>query len=191
MCSLRTSGRPQRLALKKGVTRVYGFLLAEVSDMIEEEQNRNKRLWVHDWIGRRDSRGASTLLLKELAAENVEYKICLRMTPEKFDALLNMIAPKIERQNTQMRDAISPRVMLKVTLYFMATGNGYRTLQYFFRVSKASVSNFIPEVSNAIYDSLHNIPQTFVVAIKPDEFISVILGHFTFVLDEKVSRTFY
>jgi hypothetical protein len=130
MNSLRTSWRLQRLALKKGVTRVYG-VLDEVSDMIEEEQNRKKRLWVHDWIGRRDSRGAFTLLLKELAAEDVEYKICLRITPEKFDALLDMIAPKIERQNTQMRDAVSPRVMLKVALYFMATGKGYRTLQYF------------------------------------------------------------
>jgi hypothetical protein len=62
------------------------------------------------------------------------------MTPETFDALL--------------WDAISPRVMLEVTLYFMATGNSCRTLQYFFRVSKASISNFIPEVFDAIYDSL-------------------------------------
>jgi len=29
--------------------------------MIEEEQNRKKRLWLRDWVGRRDSRGASTL----------------------------------------------------------------------------------------------------------------------------------
>ena len=75
------------------------------------------------------------------------------MTPEKFDALLDMVAPKIGRQNTQMRDAIS-RVMLEVTLYFMATGNSYHNLQYFFRVSKASISNFIPEICDAIYDSL-------------------------------------
>jgi hypothetical protein len=69
------------------LTKVYGVLLDEVSDMIEEEQNGKKRLWVRDWIGRRDSRGASTLLLKELAAEGVnEYKICLRMTPENVDA---------------------------------------------------------------------------------------------------------
>jgi hypothetical protein len=76
------------------------------------------------------------------------------MTPKKFDALLDMVAPKIERKSTQMRDAISPRVMLEVTLYFMATGNSYHTLQYFCRVSKASISNFIPEVCDAIYDSL-------------------------------------
>jgi hypothetical protein len=96
MSSLRTSWRRQRLALKKCLTRVHDVLLNEVSDMIEEEQNRKKRLWVRDLIGRRDSRGASALLLKELATEDVnEYKICLRMTPEKFDALLDMVAPKI------------------------------------------------------------------------------------------------
>jgi hypothetical protein len=65
-----------------------------------------------------------------------------------------MVAPKTESQNTQMRDAISRRVMLEVTLHFMATGNSYRTLQYFFRVSKPSISNFIPEACDAIYDSL-------------------------------------
>jgi hypothetical protein len=73
------------------------------------------------------------------------------MTPEKFDTLLGMVAHKIERQNTQMRDAISPQ---QVTLHFMATGNSYHTLQYFFRVLKSSISNFIPEVCDAIYDSL-------------------------------------
>ena len=82
---------------EKYFTRVYNVLLHEVSDMIEEEQSRKKRLWVRDWIGRRDSRGASTLLLKELAAEGVnEYKMCLRMTAKKFDTLLGMVAHKIE-----------------------------------------------------------------------------------------------
>jgi hypothetical protein len=63
MSSLRTSWRRQRLALKKCLTRVYDVLSDEVSDMIEEQQNSKKRLWVRDWIGRRDSRGASTLFV--------------------------------------------------------------------------------------------------------------------------------
>jgi hypothetical protein len=109
---------------EKVFTRVYDVLLDEVSDIIEEEQNRKKRLWVCDLIGRRQSRGASAHLVKELADEDVnEYKICLRMTTEKFDDVLGMVAPKIEKQNTQMRDVVSPRVMLEVTLHFMATGN--------------------------------------------------------------------
>jgi hypothetical protein len=123
--------------------------------MNEEGQSRKKRLWVRDWIGRRDSRGVSALLLKELASQDVnEYKILLRMTPEKFDTVLGMIVHKIERQNTQMRDAIPSRLMVEVTLHFMATGNSYRTLQYLFRILKSSISNFIPEVCDAIYDSL-------------------------------------
>jgi hypothetical protein len=154
MSSLRTKWRHQRLPLKKCLTRVYNVLLDEVSDMIEEEQNRKKQLWVCEWIGSRDSRGASALLLKELADNVNECKMCLRMTPKKFDALLGMVAPKIERQNTQMRDALSPRVMLEVTLHFMVTGNSYRIWLYFFKVSESSISNFIPEVCDTIYDSL-------------------------------------
>jgi len=63
MSSFRTSWRRERLALKKCLTRVYDVLLDEVSDMIEEEQNKKKRLWVRDRTGRRDSRGASTLFV--------------------------------------------------------------------------------------------------------------------------------
>jgi len=63
MSSLHTSWWRERLALKKFLTRVYDVLLDEVSDMIEEEQNRKKRLWVRGWKGRRDSRWASTLFL--------------------------------------------------------------------------------------------------------------------------------
>jgi len=39
-------------------------------------------------------------------------------------------------------------------LPFYVIGNSYRTLQYFFRVSKSSISKFIPEASDEIYDSL-------------------------------------
>jgi hypothetical protein len=145
------------------LTGVYDVLLDEVSHIIDQKQNRKKRLWVRDWIGRRDSRGASALILKEPADEDVnEYKICLRTITEKLYALLGMVAPKTDRQNTQMRDAISPLVMLEVTLHFMATGNTYRTLQYFFRVSKPSISNFISEVCDAIYDS----PREFIKVSK-------------------------
>ena len=77
MSSLRTKWRCQRLPLKKCLTRGYNVLLDEVSDMIEEEQNRKKQLWVHEWIGSRDSRGASALLLKELADNVNVYKMCL------------------------------------------------------------------------------------------------------------------
>ncbi|KAJ8968125.1 hypothetical protein NQ317_002988 [Molorchus minor] len=77
--------------------------------------------------------------------------MCLRMSPYQFDTLLGMVTTKIQKQDTQMRDAIPPQLKLEVTLNFLATGNNYRSLQHFFRISKPSISKFIPEVCDAIY----------------------------------------
>ena len=85
------------------------------------------------WIRRRETREASVLLLKELPVEDPqEYRLCLRLTPESFETLLNLIAPVILRTDTKLRDVIPARVKVELTLNFLATGNSYRTLQHFF-----------------------------------------------------------
>nr|CAD7394485.1 unnamed protein product [Timema cristinae] len=46
-------------------------------------------------ISRRETRGVSALLLKELAAEDIEEtRRCLKMTPENVNALLAIVSPK-------------------------------------------------------------------------------------------------
>ena len=76
------------------------------------------------------------------------------MNTEQFDVLLRDIADKIQRSDTIMRDAIPAREKLQITLYFLATGNSFRSLQHPFRVPKATISTFLPEVLDAIYHSL-------------------------------------
>lgn len=70
------------------------------------------------------------------------------------------------------------KVKLEGTLNFLATGNNYRSLQHFFRVSKPAISNFIPEVCDAIYDSLR-------------EFIKVSLFSFYLPDNKNVLRAMY
>ena len=50
-----------------------------------------------------------------------------------------------------MKGAKLSRIKLEVALSFLATGNIYRNLQYLFRVSKAAISKFFPEVCDSIY----------------------------------------
>ena len=145
-----------RAVVKKCLVQAASVLLNEVEEILEEEANRQKRIWVRNWILRRDELGASANLLRELALEDPEeYKMCLRMTPASFKTLLNLIAPHIQKMDTSMRDAIAARVKLQITLNFMATGNSYRSLQHLFRVSKPAISNFIPEVCQAIKEALN------------------------------------
>jgi len=94
----------------------------------------------------------SALLLKELYLEDPkEFRLCLQLTPQKFESLLETISPFIQKCNTVLRDAIPARLKLEITLNFLATGSSYRTLQHMFLVSKPSISNFMPEVCEAIF----------------------------------------
>jgi hypothetical protein len=76
------------------------------------------------------------------------------MDTEHFHILLRDIADTVQRSDTFMRGAIPAREKLQITLYFLATGNSFRPLQHLFRVPKATISTFLPEVLDAIYHNL-------------------------------------
>jgi hypothetical protein len=138
---------------------------ALVNDILEfiEESNEEKRIWVREWIKRRTVLGASENLLTELPLEDPEeYSLCLRMTTENFEKLLNLVSPTIQKQDTILRDALPARIKLQITLNYLATGNNsYRTLQHFFRVSIPTISKFLPEVCDAIYQALEQYIKVF------------------------------
>ena len=53
-----------------------------------------------------------------------------------------------------MREAIPISKRLAVTLRFLATGDLYHTLMYIFRISVPAISTVIPEVCQAVIESL-------------------------------------
>ena len=131
------------------------LLLTELTDMLEEEAGKEKRLWTRKWIGDRTSSGGSALLLKQLRLEDpLEYRMALRLTTDTFDELLALIASSIQRQDTVMREALPAKIKLEVTLTYLATGMSYRSLSHFYRVSKPAISQFIPEVCREIFAAL-------------------------------------
>ncbi|XP_068692685.1 uncharacterized protein [Montipora foliosa] len=79
----------------------------------------------------------------------------LRMEPCFFDEILEKVKPLISNQDTIMRSAISAHDKLCITMRFLASGASYKDLMYSFRVSTASISKFVPEVCQAIYDVVH------------------------------------
>lgn len=115
------------------------------------KRKRNRRIWVKDWISRRQVYGASNSLLKEMREEDLEaYKNHVRLPPEKFDELLSKINDKIQKRNTHMRNAIPARTKLEITLRYLATGDSYISLEALYRVGKSTISQFIPEVCSEI-----------------------------------------
>ena len=53
-----------------------------------------------------------------------------------------------------MRDSMSAHDKLCVTLHFLASGQTYTRQRYAFRMSVSAITEFIPEVCQALYDVL-------------------------------------
>ena len=51
---------------------------------------------------------------------------------------------------------VEPGLNLAVTLRYLATGDKYPTLQYSYRVSRSTMSLFVPEVCRAICEEYKN-----------------------------------
>lgn len=111
---------------------------------------KKKRVWMRQWISRRSALGGE-VLMRELAVEDPKsYTNALRMSTDRFNELLGMIEDSIQRKDTQFRLALPARLKLEVTLRYLATGDCFKSLSFFFRVPTSSISTFIPEVLRAI-----------------------------------------
>lgn len=84
-----------------------------------------------------------------------QFKNFVRMESEDFEFLLCKIGPKIMKQDTQLRKAVSIEKRLAVTLRFLATGDSFTSLQYTFLISKQLISYIIPEVCRALVEVLN------------------------------------
>lgn len=100
-------------------------LVAAIAVMLllrKKRRNRKKRIWVRKWVERRPYQGCLSNLVNELRNEDPSmYRNFLRMTEDDFNVLLEKVAPKITKQDTNMREAISAADRLVLTLRFLAS----------------------------------------------------------------------
>uniref|UniRef100_A0A182WHM4 Transposase Helix-turn-helix domain-containing protein n=1 Tax=Anopheles minimus TaxID=112268 RepID=A0A182WHM4_9DIPT len=78
------------------------------------------------------------------------------MGKSDFDYLVSAIGPKIKRNDTQLRRAITVEERLMITLRYLATRDEYSKLQFLFRVSKQSISQIVPEVCRCLNEALQD-----------------------------------
>ena len=100
------------------------LFIAHAYEQLQRFRRRRPRsCWVRPWIQRRARYGAYHCLVKELAEEDhTSYQNFVRMHEADFDDLLSKVAPIIRKQNSNMREAISPAERLSLTLRYLATG---------------------------------------------------------------------
>ncbi|XP_055013822.1 uncharacterized protein LOC110167628 isoform X2 [Boleophthalmus pectinirostris] len=91
---------------------------------------RKRRQWVRSWNQQRPTYGEHYPALGsgDEAGQPPDFKHFSRMFPEQFEALVEKVAPIIHRRNTSFRASISVEERLIVTLHYLATGEGFKSL---------------------------------------------------------------
>ncbi|XP_045111451.1 uncharacterized protein LOC123504747 [Portunus trituberculatus] len=86
------------------------------------------------------------------------------MPKECFNELLQLVSPLIEKQDTKLRKAIPAQQRLSVMLWYLATGESRRSLEFQYRISHNIISEIIPQVCRALRavlkDKYLNLPTT-------------------------------
>jgi hypothetical protein len=73
-------------------------------------------MWVHPVNNARLGKGAFHLLSEEIKSDQNKFFNYYRMSATSFEALLNSIESSIKKIDTNMRESISPRERLSLTL---------------------------------------------------------------------------
>ena len=119
------------------------------------KRNRKHRMWVRDLLKAR-SDDSNYNLVKEMAIGDKEmYFRYMRMTPGRMEHLFNLVAPRITKLSTNLRQPISPQQRLSLSLRHFATGESHISLSVQYRIGRQTVSKIIPETYKAIYDVLN------------------------------------
>lgn len=120
----------------------------------DEGKIRKRRKWCKNWLLQRRIYTHMNLLKELRTSEPSDFKNYLRMDNDAFNLLLELVRPKITKQDTKLRDAISAEERLTVTLRYLATGNSYEDLKFTTAISPQAIGKIIPETCCAIYEAL-------------------------------------
>ncbi|VVC38853.1 Hypothetical protein CINCED_3A003670 [Cinara cedri] len=105
-----------------------GCLMA-VSCLKTRVKKRKRKIWVKDWLSKR-AKYLHVNLLTELRICPKDWQNYLRIDEDTYLKLLALITPFIKKNDTVMRQAISPHERLTTILRFLATGRSYADLKF-------------------------------------------------------------
>lgn len=90
---------------------------------LKQKKKTKRKIWTREWILRRGELGVHNALLAELRLEDTQQlDNFLRMTADDFEYLLELVGPRIAKNDTNMRQSITASERLCVTLRFLGTG---------------------------------------------------------------------
>ena len=129
------------------------------------KKRKSKRFWVYKVFKERKSSGFLHVLTKKLERFDREYFFrFLRMFPDRYEHLLPIVGPELQRQSTHIRKPISPSERLTVTLRYLESRESQQSLNFTFRISRTAISNILEDTCEKIWKTLMWKSDTYVHA---------------------------
>ena len=98
--------------------KICALALLKMFDKVDNEDT-GRRFWVRKIFQERKKYGLYHILTDELRLFDKEYFFrFVRMTPQRFEHLLSLVGPHLQRTTTKMREPISPAERLVLTMRF-------------------------------------------------------------------------
>ena len=129
-------------------------------------QPRERLLWMHP----------RSLIWFDMVDEQYNDELWyanFRVTKRTFEFILDKVQQEICRKSTPMRDPVTAKRRLAITLYYLSSTAEYRTVANLFGVSRSFVCQCIKEVSCAI---IKRFPRAIAFP-KGDDLLNVLQGY--------------
>ena len=101
----------KKLARISYLSKVYNDALAEQMQYKKQRKRRRRTVWSHEWLKQCDN-DQSTVYSKIEEEDPEQFFNAFRMNKDTFYKLLGRIEHILERENTNIRKAISAKVCL-------------------------------------------------------------------------------
>ncbi|KAJ8959578.1 hypothetical protein NQ314_006227 [Rhamnusium bicolor] len=128
-------------------------LTLAVYEMKKTKEEKTKAL-IKKWYKLRGRFTHERLLNYLRVTEPEDYKNFLQMNEAAFDNLLELIRPKIVKQDTVMRKAIPASQRLSITLRYLASGMDLEDLKFTCAIAPQTLEQIIMETCKSIIEAL-------------------------------------
>ncbi|PIO06783.1 hypothetical protein AB205_0158390 [Aquarana catesbeiana] len=144
-----------RIRTPRRVLAVRGLGVGVLTLTQVQSMNRvGRSSWTKNWLLQRDQ-FCHMPLLRVIHENNPDdFRNFLRITDPVFHRLLAKLTPYISRQDTCMRQAITPEQRFVATLRYLATGRSLQDLKFSTGISPQALGIIIPETCSAIIQVL-------------------------------------
>ena len=80
-----------------------------------KRKRAKRRFWVHPYLKNNNDKRLF-IAAKQMTESDDKFRSFYRMSKATFNELLQIVAPLIQKQNTNMRECVSPEERIMITL---------------------------------------------------------------------------